>query len=46
VSLTPSAFLCWHHHEYSIKVLEGLIENDAWFANVLLVERRATESLI
>lgn len=26
--------ICWHHHEYSIKVLEGAVENDSWFAYV------------
>jgi phage terminase large subunit-like protein len=26
--------VCWKHHEYSLKVLEGHIPNDAWFAYV------------
>ena len=26
--------VCFHHHEYSQKVLEGILENDAWFAYV------------
>ncbi len=26
--------VCWHHHEYSQKILEGSVENDAWFAYV------------
>jgi phage terminase large subunit-like protein len=26
--------VCWAHHEYSSKILEGLIENDSWFAYV------------
>lgn len=26
--------VCWHHHEYSIKVLEGILEDDSWFAYV------------
>ncbi len=26
--------VCWHHHEYSLKVLEGTIEDDSWFAYV------------
>ena len=26
--------VCWHHHEFSIKVLEGVIKNDSWFAYV------------
>lgn len=25
--------VCWHHHEYSVKVLEGL-QDDSWFAYV------------
>src|SRR5205823_10146998 len=28
------ASVCWRHHEYSVKVLEGLIEDDSWFAYV------------
>lgn len=26
--------VCWHHHEYSLKVLEGSLGNDEWFAYV------------
>jgi phage terminase large subunit-like protein len=26
--------ICWQHHEYSIKVLSGVIANDSWFAYV------------
>src|SRR5205085_11297048 len=26
--------ICWQHHEYSAKVLEGIIEDDSWFAYV------------
>lgn len=26
--------VCWHHHEYSLKLLEGSLQNDAWFAFV------------
>jgi len=26
--------VCWHHHDYSSKVVEGHVENDAWFAYV------------
>lgn len=26
--------VCWQHHEHSLRVLEGVIENDAWFAYV------------
>jgi phage terminase large subunit-like protein len=24
--------ICWRHHDYSAKVLEGAIQNDSWFA--------------
>jgi phage terminase large subunit-like protein len=26
--------VCYHHHEFSEKVMEGLIQNDSWFAHV------------
>lgn len=26
--------VCWQHHDYSAQVLEGVVENDAWFAYV------------
>jgi phage terminase large subunit-like protein len=26
--------VCYHHHEYSLKLLEGLLQNDSWFAYV------------
>ena len=26
--------VCWQHHDYSIKVLEGTLDNDEWFAFV------------
>ena len=36
LKLTNSGFdrmsVCWHHHEYSRKVLEGTLKNEAWFA--------------
>ena len=38
VKTTNSGFdrtsVCWHHHEYSRKVLEGTLRNDSWFAFV------------
>jgi len=38
VKTTNSGFdrlsVCWHHHEYSRKVLEGSITNETWFAYV------------
>lgn len=30
--------VCWAHHEYSRKVLEGTIENDSWFAYVCTLD--------
>ncbi len=26
--------VCWQHHDYSVKVLEGIIPDDGWFAYV------------
>ena len=38
VEITNSGFdrnsICWHHHEYSRKVLSGELRNEAWFAFV------------
>lgn len=38
VEITNSGFdrhsICWQHHEYSQKILERRLENDAWFAYV------------
>lgn len=38
IEITNSGFdrnsICYQHHEYSIKVLEGTIENDNWFCFV------------
>lgn len=30
--------VCWQHHEYSLKVLEGIFENDEWFAYVCALD--------
>ncbi|HEV7522153.1 MAG TPA: terminase TerL endonuclease subunit [Candidatus Angelobacter sp.] len=30
--------VCYEHHEYSLKVLEGIIENDSWFAYVCMLD--------
>jgi phage terminase large subunit-like protein len=36
--ITNSGFdrqsVCWNHHEYSLKVLQGLLINESWFAYV------------
>jgi phage terminase large subunit-like protein len=38
VEITNSGFdrnsVCWHHHEYSRKILGGDVANEAWFAYV------------
>ena len=38
VEITNSGFnrhtVCWDHHEYSQRVVDGVIEDDAWFAYV------------
>lgn len=31
--------ICWRHHEYSLKVLEDVIENDSWFAYVCALDK-------
>lgn len=37
-AITNSGFdrtsICWHHHEHSRKVLEGIVEDDRWFGYV------------
>lgn len=30
--------VCWEHHDYSVKVLQGVIANDAWFAFVAALD--------
>jgi len=30
--------VCWHHHEYSLQVLEGIEDNPAWFAYVCALD--------
>lgn len=36
--ITNSGFdrntVCWHHHEYSEKVLQGHVQDDSWFAYI------------
>jgi len=31
--------VCWHHHHYSRQILEGVIENDTWFAYVCALDQ-------
>lgn len=30
--------VCWAHHDYSVKVLEGSVRNEAWFAYVCALD--------
>lgn len=30
--------VCWNHREYSVKILEGILENDSWFAYVCALD--------
>lgn len=30
--------VCWQHHEYSLKVLDQVLDNDAWFAYVCALD--------
>jgi phage terminase large subunit-like protein len=32
--------VCFEHHDYSIKVLQGVIENDAWFAFIAALDKK------
>lgn len=40
--ITNSGFdrhsICWQHHDYSVKVAEGIVENDEWFAYVCALD--------
>jgi len=31
--------VCFEHHDYSIKVLQGVIENDSWFAFIAALDK-------
>lgn len=31
--------VCWEHHDYSCKVLQGVIENDSWFAYIASLDK-------
>ena len=30
--------VCWHHHEYSAKILDGMVQDDGWFAYVCTLD--------
>lgn len=42
VEITNSGYdrhsVCWAHHEYSTKVLQGIVENDSWFGYVCALD--------
>ncbi len=31
--------VCWEHHDYSVKVLQGVLENDTWFAFIASLDK-------
>ncbi|MBP6544039.1 MAG: terminase large subunit [Piscinibacter sp.] len=31
--------VCWEHHDYSTKVLQGVLQNDAWFAYIAALDK-------
>lgn len=37
--------VCWQHHEYSLKVVQGVIEDDEWFAYVCALDHPTATSL-
>jgi phage terminase large subunit-like protein len=32
--------VCWQHHDYSVKVLEGIVEDDTWFAFIACADKK------
>lgn len=32
--------ICWEHHEYTKKVLSGVLEDDAWFGMIYTLDRK------
>jgi len=32
--------ICWEHHEYSKKILSGIIEDDSWFGIIYSLDRK------
>ncbi len=32
--------ICWEHHDYSTKILEGIIEDDTWFAFITSIDEK------
>jgi phage terminase large subunit-like protein len=35
--------VCYHHHQYSLSVLDGTIKDDAWFAYVCALDEKTKE---
>lgn len=31
--------VCWRHHDYSVKVLEGVVKDDSWFAFIAAADK-------
>lgn len=42
IEITNSGYdrtsVCWHHHEFSLRVLEQTVENDSWFAFICALD--------
>jgi phage terminase large subunit-like protein len=36
--------VCYHHHQYSLSVLDGTIKDDAWFAYVCALDEKTKEA--
>jgi phage terminase large subunit-like protein len=32
--------VCWMHHDYSVKVLEGVVDDDSWFAFIAAADKK------
>jgi phage terminase large subunit-like protein len=44
IEITNSGFdrtsVCWNHHEYSLKIVEGTLKDDGWFAYVCQLDTK------
>jgi phage terminase large subunit-like protein len=36
--------VCYHHHEYSLNVLDGTVKDDAWFAYVCALDEKTKDA--
>lgn len=37
------ASICWEHHEYTRQVLEGLVQDDAWFGVIYTIDEKGDD---